>query len=460
MGSEHHGPLPGAGIPSDAYGASFAAPHVGGAPAQNSFVSASSMRERMSPRTPVPPLQNQNLGQAPPGLPALPGGGFPTSAARAPRVEELLMEQNRLLLGLLQAQQAAQPVQPPSSVTPPSKPYIDPKCILEEVDPQIRAVFQEFEVEVKNLFSAWATQKAIQHKYERLKHDNALHPHFASEAKHQWQFTKLYIACAQPVAGEQANMTDGYGLNEAWLSMRRRHAKECFDFVCQHQEKCMEMYEGLVKIPVLQQKLMDRLESWFVQHGYDDHSVKATLQSKAALFVECLLRSEFPKSQSRVEKEKELKAKRDKAILEASEKWQAMEVKDVLPGALFELAKLGGARKPVKLKSDGALAYLMQDKPELQKKYNVKIAAPDVEKAGKKPKPKRPATPHPRGRHRESSGSRRPSILKPDRNSSRGSSRSSSAGKKSVKFSENGDRKGGKGKSKGKTKSKSKGKRK
>ena len=89
----------------------------------------------------------------------------------------------------------------------------------------------------------------------------------------------------------------------------------------------MEMYEGLAKIPVLQQKLMDRLESRFAQHGYDDHSVKATLQSKVALFVECLLRSEFPKSQSRVEKEKELKAKRDKTILEASEKWQAMEVK-------------------------------------------------------------------------------------------------------------------------------------
>lgn len=100
----------------------------------------------------------------------------------------------------------------------------------------------------------------------------------------------------------------------------------------------------------------------------------------------------------------------------------------------------------------------MQDKPELQKKYNVKIAAPDVEFTGKgkafpKARPKRSGTPKPRGRSRDSSGSRRPSILKSDRNSSRGSSRSSSAGKnKSVRFSE----KGGKGKSKGKPKSKGK----
>ena len=320
------------------------------------------------------------------------------------------MEQNRLLLSLLQTQQAAvQSQQPSSSAAPAPKPYVDPKSILEEVDPQIRTVFQEFEVESKNLFSAWTTQKAMQHKYERLKHDNALHPHFEAEAKHQWQFTKLYIAHAQPVAHEQTDMTDGYDLKEAWSSMRRRHAKECFDFVCQHQEKCMELYDGLVKFPVLQQKLSDRLDSWFVQHGYDDQSVRATLQSKAALFVEGLLRSEFPKAQSRVEKEKEHRAKRDKALLDASEKWQGMEVKDVLSPALFELAKLGGARKPVKLKSDSALAYLVQDKPELQKKYNVKIAPPDVEFTGKgkafpKARPKRSGTPKPRGRSRDSSG--------------------------------------------------------
>ena len=409
MSSEHRGPLPGSGMPSGAFEAPLVAPHVGGVAAQNAFVSASSLRERMSPRSPVPPLQTQSLGSAPPGVPALPGG-FPSSAARGPRVEELLMEQNRLLLSLLQTQQAAvQSQQPSSSAAPAPKPYVDPKSILEEVDPQIRTVFQEFEVESKNLFSAWTTQKAMQHKYERLKHDNALHPHFEAEAKHQWQFTKLYIAHAQPVAHEQTDMTDGYDLKEAWSSMRRRHAKECFDFVCQHQEKCMELYDGLVKFPVLQQKLSDRLDSWFVQHGYDDQSVRATLQSKAALFVEGLLRSEFPKAQSRVEKEKEHRAKRDKALLDASEKWQGMEVKDVLSPALFELAKLGGARRPVKLKSDSALAYLVQDKPELQKKYNVKIAPPDVEFTGKgkafpKARPKRSGTPKPRGRSRDSSG--------------------------------------------------------
>lgn len=183
MGSEHHGPLPGSGLSSGAYDVPFAAPHVGNVAAQNAFVPASSLRERMSPRTPVPPLQTQSLGSAPSGLPALPGSGFPTSAARGPRVEELLVEQNRLLLSLLQAQQAAaQPQQPSSSAAPAPKPYVDPKKILEEVDPQIRAVFQEFEVETKNLFSAWATHKAMQHKYERLKHDNVLHPHFEAEA--------------------------------------------------------------------------------------------------------------------------------------------------------------------------------------------------------------------------------------------------------------------------------------
>ena len=53
-------------------------------------------------------------------------------------------------------------------------------------------------------------------------------------------------------------------------------------------------------------------------------------------------------------------------------------MKDVLSPALFELAKLGSARKPTKLKGDSALAYLVQDNPEICQKYNFKIVRPDA----------------------------------------------------------------------------------
>ena len=126
------------------------------------------------------------------------------------------MEQSRLLLGLLQAQQAAaQPAQPSSSAAPASKPYVDPKCILEEVGPQIRTVFQEFEAESKSIFFCVGNAENQATQIWKVE----------AEAKHQWQFTKLYIAHAQRLENEQANMNDDCDLKEAWSSMRRRHAK-------------------------------------------------------------------------------------------------------------------------------------------------------------------------------------------------------------------------------------------
>ena len=464
MSNEHLGSMP-PGLSIGAWGAPAGMIPVPSVSAQTT--SMPNQRERLSPRTPVPVVSNVGCGgnAMQQGVPPLPGG-FPASAARGPRVEELLVEQNRLLLGLLQAQQA---VAPPSSSSCSAKPFVDPKKVLEEVDPELRKLLQEFETETKNLFSAWATQKAMKEKYARLNRDHCLHPHFEAEAKHQWQWTKLYMTEAQPLTNEGSGMADHFDLKEAWSAMRRRHAKECFEFVCQHQEKCVEMYDNLVKLPVLQQKLDDRLNSWFSQHGYDDHVVQETLKSQAKLFVECLMRAEFPKAKTRVEKEKELQTKRDAAVLEATEQWQSLDVKDVLSPALFELAKLGSARKPTKLKGDSALAYLVQDNPEICQKYNLKIVSPDAKdgRARKQttPKQKRKGTPpRSRGRSPGSSSSRssrtsRPrSILKHGNASSRDSSKTSSnARSKSVRFSDGKEIKGkGKGKGKGISKSKSK----
>lgn len=50
------------------------------------------------------------------------------------------------------------------------------------------------------------------------------------------------------------------------------------------------------------------------------------------------------------------------------------DVKNVLSPALFELAKLsGGKRKPITLKDDSALAFLVQSNEELMEKHKLKI---------------------------------------------------------------------------------------
>ena len=147
MSNEHLGSMP-PGLSIGAWGAPAGMIPVPSVSAQTT--SMPNQRERLSPRTPVPVVSNVGCGgnAMQQGVPPLPGG-FPASAARGPRVEELLVEQNRLLLGLLQAQQA---VAPPSSSSCSAKPFVDPKKVLEEVDPELRKLLQEFETETKNLF--------------------------------------------------------------------------------------------------------------------------------------------------------------------------------------------------------------------------------------------------------------------------------------------------------------------
>ena len=246
-----------------------------------------------------------------------------------------------------------------------------------------------------------------------------------------------------------------YDIAEAWNQMRARHAQECFDFVSCHQERCVQHYEALVRQSSLQQKLLDKVISWFAANDIQDVAMQRTMQRKADALVESILRAEMPKLRSRMEKEKEKVEKRDKEVTEAMTKWSMMEVKDVLSPAMLELARLGHAKKPLAVQEDSALAFLIKDNEDLQKKYKLKIAKAGAEgKPVPKPsKPQRKPTPAPKtNRHRSTS--------RKSASSSRASSRKSREGKgckKQVTFESPG--KGGKkGKGKGKGKSKSKGK--
>lgn len=167
-----------------------------------------------------------------------------------------------------------------------------------------------------------------------------MHPHLQSEAAHQWQFTKLYACHAQPVQCEGIMDDSSYDIAEAWAEMRKRHAEECFKFIVQHQEQCVQLYDQEVEIPRLQQNLEDKLEAWFADREYNDAQIQHVMKAKARQFVENMVRAEKPKIQSRMAKEKENQAKREQALTEATSKWESMDVKDVLSPALLELSQL------------------------------------------------------------------------------------------------------------------------
>ena len=332
-----------------------------------------------------------------------------------PSVTELLMEQNRLLMQQLQAlqtqvsgQQVAKEDQ-----THSSHEFHEPKQLLEGIDPGLKKVFEDFAKETEHLFAAWATQKTLSEKYTALQSDNKLHPHFQAEASFKWQFTKLYASHAKPVDCEEQMADDDYELPVAWAELRKKHANECFQFVCQHQERCLQVYDNAVSQTSLQLQLSDKVEAWFAEHEFNDVSIKRVMLQKTVPYVESLIRLKRPSIQARMNKNKQIQQKRQQALTDAMTKFESMDVKDVLSPALFELAKLGGSRKkPVTLKDDSALAFLVKDNPELQEKYGLKIVSASAARR-RTPTPKRRPQKPSRSPGRSNSASRKPqSILK------------------------------------------------
>ena len=354
----------------------------------------------------------------------------------------------------------------PASCDVPNRNYLDPRQCLEGVDPALKLVFEEFGKECKHLFAAWETQKALHEKYAKLTADGKIHKHFESEASFKWQFTKLYIAQAQPVQGEEGMADDNYDLLAAWEAMRARHAKECFSFICLHQKQCLDIYESEIAHAKLQQKLEDKLHAWFAQHAYDDAGVQQTMLSKAGLFVDSLIRLERPAIQARMDKEKELRQKREQSLLDARSKWESMDVKDVLSPALFELAKLsGGKHKPITLKDDSALAFLVQSNEELMEKHKVKIVGESPSKPSASSSRVRAPTPkrlpkkqaRPGSKSQSSRGRSNSASTGGSRRSSKSSAHSSSRAATPRRFRFADDKVGkGKGKKKGKGKGKPK----
>ena len=115
----------------------------------------------------------------------------------------------------------------------PSRWFLDPKRYIEGVDPALKYVFEDFAKESRHMCTARESQRTLHEKYSKLVSENKLKTHFETEASLKWQFTKLYIAQAKPVACEagMSDDADDYDLLAAWQAMRARHAEECFEFV-------------------------------------------------------------------------------------------------------------------------------------------------------------------------------------------------------------------------------------
>jgi len=422
--------------------------------------------------------QGQGQGQQPGTGASASSAGQGQQAGQQGQLEQLLLEQNRLLLAQLQVMQGYAISLHPEMA---NFDYEDPAGILSKLDPGMRDIFERWRHDSKKLIKGWLTQKHIAIKYEQLQDEGKFHPHLEAERKQKWQFPAEYCQIAQPNDDEVANGME-YDIKKAWEDLRTRHAVEAFAFVVKHQAKCLAMYEGKVSTREMTNSLIAKVKDYCTKNYEQGQDIlTAKVKRHAMRFAHLTLREEVPAAKSRIAQDQEKKQKQQEAIDEAQAAYERKDIKSLLAIATFEATKLRGGKGSSKaISSADAIGYLLQQYPDLAKqlKVQVKPSANTIVPAaegtllhklqgkgdGRQPKPKakakakaKPRSTSSRTSQRPRSTSQRRSSSQRPRSTSTKSRASSQSSRRSVRI-RSADSQSRKGKGRGKGKGKGKGK--
>lgn len=190
----------------------------------------------------------RELIQGPPGLAAAPAQlQVPAPAASQQLLAQLLQAQqlqNQMLAEQLKLMQQCR--------ANSSKTYTQPHEVLEAIDPSLATEPAQWAKEYRSSLNHAVTQQGLQHKYQDLEATGETHKQFQMEALKKWQWPDPFKAKARKMTTTRPVLNEGeqdeyelpaenappFNVEEAFAAMRKRHAKECHDFVLAYQRQC------------------------------------------------------------------------------------------------------------------------------------------------------------------------------------------------------------------------------
>ena len=285
--------------------------------------------------------RSRSREQAPPtfvGRPAVaslpPGLERPQELSHATMIAQLLHEQkvqNRLMEQQLQLLQMDK--------------YSDPNEILPLVDPELKSILLEWANSFKSTLQQSLTQDALQQKYLAIERSGELQRQFSEECKKSWQWPLAFKAHARELQSCTALLGEGdvdmfvedadhevpFDITQAYLNLRKRHARECQDFVVSYQRQCTAFFASQVKPQVQLQKLVDTTTAWIHKNRtvLPEYAI-ASIKQHVRNYADLTFRKEVPKARSRIEKEQANKTKQEQALLEAESEFRLMDVNRLL----------------------------------------------------------------------------------------------------------------------------------
>jgi hypothetical protein len=207
----------------------------------------------------------------------------------------------------------------------PSKTYTQPQDILDAIDPCLARELAKWAKDYKSSLNHAVTQQGLQHKYQELEAASEIHKQFQTEALKKWQWPDAFKATAKKMThmrpvlpggeADEFELPDGnappFNIEDEFAAMRRRHAKECHDFVLAYQRQCTQFFQDEVHPARQMIKAEDILHAWTRKNrAVLTPSVQESLQQQVKLFAELTFRTEQPKALSHCEREREQHTKR------------------------------------------------------------------------------------------------------------------------------------------------------
>ena len=291
--------------------------------------------------------------QGPPGLPT-PAQNQPQPVTSQLLLTQLLQAQNMQNQMLAEQLEQLKLMQQQYSAHP-SKTYTQPQDILDAIDPSLARELAKWAKDYKSSLNHAVTQQGLQHKYQELEAASEIHKQFQTEALKKWQWPDAFKATAKKMTHMRPVLPDGeadefelpdgnappFNIEDEFAAMRRRHAKECHDFVLAYQRQCTQFFQDEVHTARQMIKAEDILHAWTRKNrAVLTPSVQESLQQQVKLFVELTFRTEQPKALSRCEREREQHTNKKEALVKAEAEFRLMDVNKLLAMAVLEYSSL------------------------------------------------------------------------------------------------------------------------
>eukprot|EP00929_Paragymnodinium_shiwhaense_P077102 TRINITY_DN39685_c0_g2_i1.p1 TRINITY_DN39685_c0_g2~~TRINITY_DN39685_c0_g2_i1.p1 ORF type:complete len:554 (+),score=98.56 TRINITY_DN39685_c0_g2_i1:328-1989(+) len=272
--------------------------------------------------------------------------------------------------------------------------FKSPMDVLKRCDPQLRQLMMRWYKHTKNMVASYTTHSEIAEKYRKCEEKQALFHTLEAEAKKGWQWVDYYKAHAKPIAAlpQDKNFIDAtahamqargevvtedaiaaaFKVDEEYLKIKRRHARELQDYIVAHQKQCLEALRKHIAPDNLKKSMLAHVEIW--ETKFKDFLPQTALRAGRATamhFYELTVWHEMPKATSRLEKKKRDEAAREAALRAAHAKYEQMSMKELSALAALEMM-------------EGKVAMPQSCIPEQHDDGPQETKPPDV----KKPKPK------------------------------------------------------------------------